>query len=174
MTTGASVGNELLGNEVVDVEGNKVGTVDSVWVDEVAQCVEFLGLSTGWIFGQTHIVPAGAEQVKDDVITLPYTTEKVKGAPHFDKDAEIWPTDENKIYQYFGVERSIEESPSGLLPGQSGEQTVPGDDRAGAGRRLRRFSAGTPSSRAGDLPTDERRDSPGAVPASETDTQTES
>lgn len=122
MTMGTQAPDQLYGYNVVDSEGNKVGTVDGIWVDDATNELEFVGVKTGWMMGKTHIIPAAQAQIDSDgrTITVPYAESKVKDAPSFGTDAELSSDDEDQIYSYYGVDRSTAPSPTGL---PSGERT---------------------------------------------------
>jgi uncharacterized protein (TIGR02271 family) len=110
---------ELFGQDVMGSDGGKIGTVDGVWIDDATSALEFIGVKTGWLAGGSHIIPTAAAQFSDGLIQIPYREDQVKGAPEFDSDAELSPSDENTIYQYYGVDRSTAPSPSGLPDGET-------------------------------------------------------
>jgi uncharacterized protein (TIGR02271 family) len=90
---------------VVDRSENKVGTVDSVWLDHNNQPA-YLAIRTGWLgMGKTHVVPAQNADVRERrrVIRLPYTMDQIKGAPDFDASAQLQSTDEDRIGTYYGA-----------------------------------------------------------------------
>ena len=89
---------------VVDRHENKVGTVDSVWLDHSGQPA-YVAVRTGWLgMGKTHVVPGQNAEVSErrQVIRLPYSTEQIKGAPEFDSTAQLQSTDEDRIGTYYG------------------------------------------------------------------------
>ena len=43
---------QLFGREVTDSSGNKIGSVDGVWVDDATDKLEFVGVKTGWLGGK--------------------------------------------------------------------------------------------------------------------------
>jgi uncharacterized protein (TIGR02271 family) len=89
---------------VADRNENKVGTVDSVWLDHNNQPA-YLAIRTGWLgMGKTHVVPAQGADVSERrrTIRLPYTTEQIKSAPDFDTSAQLQSEDEDRIGTYYG------------------------------------------------------------------------
>lgn len=113
---------QLFGYTVADTEGQQIGQVDGVWVDDATSELEFVGVKTGWLMGKTHVIPAAQAQVDSgsQTITVPYPESRIKDAPSFGTDAELSPDDEEEIYSYYGVDRSTAPSPTGL---PTGEQT---------------------------------------------------
>ena len=104
-TQSADTAHTLLDYKVIDQNGSEIGMVHSFWADQQTGMLEFIGVKTGWLFGQNHVVPV--EKVEVDQATqsvrVPYTTDFVKGAPSFDADAEISDAEEANIFQYYGV-----------------------------------------------------------------------
>jgi uncharacterized protein (TIGR02271 family) len=95
---------------VIGRDGDKVGTVDSVWLDADGDPA-YLAIRTGWLgMGKTHVVPAQRADVSERrrEIRLPYTADELKGAPDFDATANLQSADEERIgtyYQRFGFKR---------------------------------------------------------------------
>lgn len=114
----------LLGYDVMAGSGQKLGTVENVWVDEATNEAEFVGVRTGWLLGKIHVVPTADAQIGGGSIALPYTEDQIKNAPSFDGDSELSPQDEESIYGYFGLGRSTASSPTGLPAGDLGSATT--------------------------------------------------
>lgn len=100
--------------EVVDSAGQKLGTVDGVWVDDATNELEFIGVKTGFLMGKTHVIPTADARIERGTVTVPYPENQIKGAPSFGPDQEFTPEDEDGIYRYYGLNRSTAPSPSGL------------------------------------------------------------
>lgn len=115
---------DLFGYDVVDNSGNKIGTVDSAWVDDATDDLEFVGVKTGWLMGKIHVIPLAAASVDNagQTITVPYGDDQVKNAPSFGSDDELSPDAENEIYSYYGLDRSTAPSPTGLAAGGVSDQ----------------------------------------------------
>ena len=112
--TGDSL-EQMIDYKVVDQDGDPVGTLHSLWSDPTTGAVEFLGVKTGWIFGQNHVVPAEKAELDEsqNVVRLPYTSLFVKEAPTMSADAEISESEEETIYQYYGLGRTADAATSG-------------------------------------------------------------
>jgi len=109
--------DQLYGYEVMDSAGNKLGSVDGVWVDDASDALEFIGVKTGWLMGKTHLIPAENARIGDGQIQVPYPESQVKDAPSYGTDDELSPADEDQIYSYYGLDRSTAPSPTGLATG---------------------------------------------------------
>ncbi len=125
----------LIGFDVQDQSGNKIGDVHNLWVDESGQPA-FLGVKTGWLFGKNHVVPVGAAQVNDRqrIVRLSYSEEKIKAAPSFDADSTLSDADEQRIYSYYGTQRPQfrrQQDMQGQLPPQKPAQGMRETSAAG-------------------------------------------
>jgi len=117
MQTETQSPEQLFDYEVTDSTGNKVGTVDGVWVDDATSELEFIGVKTGWLLGKTHVIPVADAEIGDGSVQVPYSEDQIKGAPSFGTDSELTPEQEDQIYDYYGLDRSTSPSPTGLATG---------------------------------------------------------
>jgi uncharacterized protein (TIGR02271 family) len=131
MNTNTQDPGTLFGADVVDSTGNKIGTVDNVWVDDATNELEFVGVKTGWLFGKTHVIPCADAQISDGQISVPYAEDQIKDAPSYSADDELSPEDEQQVYSYYGLDRTTAPSPTGLASGESG--TGFGSNDSGSG-----------------------------------------
>ncbi len=121
----------LLGYDVLDASGAKIGQVDNVWVDDATQQLEFLGVQTSWLeVGKDHLIPAATASVDtgQHTIQVPYPADQVKDAPSYAADAQLSAADEDSVYTYYGINRSTAPSPTGLAgaTGATGPATTSG------------------------------------------------
>ena len=103
--TGDSL-EQLIDYNVVDQNGDEIGTLHSLWSDPDTGAVEFLGVKTGWLFGHNHVVPAEKAELDEEanLVRLPYTEAFIKEAPSISADAEISEAEEDNIYRYYGID----------------------------------------------------------------------
>jgi uncharacterized protein (TIGR02271 family) len=96
---------QYVDHDVTDQTGNKIGKLTCLWSDSNGEPA-YLGVQTTWLFGKTHVVPAQRAQVNETsrTIRLPYTSEKVKGAPAYDPAAEIDASTEFELRSYYNIE----------------------------------------------------------------------
>ncbi len=104
--TGDSL-EQMIDYKVVDQNGDSIGTLHSLWSDPTTGAVEFLGVKTGWLFGQNHVVPAEKAELDEteNLVRLPYTGAFIKEAPSISAEAEISEEEEENIYQFYGLNR---------------------------------------------------------------------
>ncbi len=102
-TLTASSYQDLIDYNVVDADGDHVGTLHALWSDHERGEIEFLGVKTGWLFGRNHVVPAAAAQIdaEEKYVKLPFQAEFIKQAPTVDADSEISEDQEQEILRYY-------------------------------------------------------------------------
>lgn len=102
----------MIGYDVEDMEGRKVGNVETLWEDHTGQPA-FLGIRTGWLgLGKIHVVPAqyASYSDKSHAIRLPFDEYTIKGAPDFEADSEFTEEGETRLYEYYqgrGIDTSF-------------------------------------------------------------------
>lgn len=126
MDTTTTIPDQVFGYDVIDTDGNKLGSVDNVWVDDATGDLEFVAVKTGWLFGKNHIIPVSDGRIDNDsqAIIVPYSQDQVKGAPSLSSDAELSPDQEDDIYGYYGMSRSMQASPTGLGTGTASDYSA--------------------------------------------------
>ncbi|KAA0975265.1 DUF2382 domain-containing protein [Paeniglutamicibacter gangotriensis] len=102
--------NRLLDSKatVLDSEGNKIGTVGELYLDDRSQDPSWASVKTG-LFGMSQsFVPLDEATVEGDDIRVPYTKEQVKDAPRIDPDGHLEPEDEERLYRHYGLSGDAE------------------------------------------------------------------
>jgi uncharacterized protein (TIGR02271 family) len=95
---------------VCDPEGNKIGKVADIYVDNVTDQPEWLAVHTGLFGTKTSFVPLRSARPDGDAIVVPFDTDKVKGAPKVDPDGELEPEEEQRLYEYYNVKYSEDDA----------------------------------------------------------------
>lgn len=93
----------LLGYEVLDEKGGKIGTVKALWEDYTRQPA-YLGVATSWLdLGRIHLVPAQFATLSERqrCVRLSFPADVVKGAPECHANDEITLSGETKIRDYY-------------------------------------------------------------------------
>lgn len=77
--------DDLVGMEVRDVEGERVGSVDQVVTDTTGDLVRYLAVGVGWLGTRRHMVPVDDVRLGNDgagdFLALPYGEEAVRALP---------------------------------------------------------------------------------------------
>ena len=111
--------NEIEGATIYDLEGEKIGTVDDLYVDDATGEPEWLLLDTGF-FGRDTLVPCRGMRRTEDGFQVAFQKDVVKGAPDVDREGdELSEEDERDLYSYYRIPYSDEQSESILPEGGS-------------------------------------------------------
>jgi sporulation protein YlmC with PRC-barrel domain len=112
---------DIRGLDVYDKDGDEIGTVDGLYVDEEERKVRFLDVAAGGFLGlgEKHfLVPAEAvREVNEDGVVVDHSREKVAGSPPFDTSVVPQAPYQRGIYGYYGYARSGGRAYPGAWPG---------------------------------------------------------
>ncbi|QNE78822.1 DUF2382 domain-containing protein [Streptomyces finlayi] len=133
---------ELDGLNVYDSEGEKVGSVGRVYVDDVTGKPDWITVKTGMFGMKESFVPlAGARRVASD-LHISHPKEKVKDAPRLDADAHLSVSEEEELYRHYGLTKRSTTRAAGSAG--TGTATGPGAPTAtGTGTMGAAGAAGT-------------------------------
>jgi len=112
------------GQKLVGEDGEKIGTIDEIYVDEQTGQPEWLAVSTGLFGSRVSFVPLRDAQRDGDDVRVPYTKEDVKSSPNAEADGALSQDEESRLYSHYGYDYSERRSESGLPEG--GERGVTG------------------------------------------------
>src|SRR3954470_4199869 len=94
----------VIGSNAVDNDGDKLGKVGQVYLDDQTGRPEWDNVSTG-LFGtsETFSPPADAT-LSDGTLRVPYEKAKVKDAPRVEAEqGHLSPAEEEELYRYYGI-----------------------------------------------------------------------
>lgn len=115
------------GQPVYSSDGDKIGKVEEVYVDDETNRPEWLGLGTGLLGTKRALVPVQGLQPRDDGFSVPYSKDQVQDTPDIDDDHVTQET-EARLYAHYGLEYGESRSESGLPEGTRGRSTVDESD----------------------------------------------
>ena len=110
------------GAEIYSSDGEKIGSVEEIFVDEETNQPEWIGLGTGFFGTKRTLVPVQGAERRGDGFTVPYSKGQVKDAPDIDSD-EISQETEAQLYSHYGLAYSERRSDTGLPEGTAGAPT---------------------------------------------------
>ena len=70
------------GQKLVSQDGDKIGTIDEVYIDEQTGKPEWLAVSTGLFGSRVSFVPLAEAQRDGDDVRVPYAKDQVKDSPN--------------------------------------------------------------------------------------------
>jgi uncharacterized protein (TIGR02271 family) len=92
------------GATLVDRDGDKVGTIEAIYVDDRTGEPEWALVNTGLFGTKASFVPlAQATEAGDDVL-VPYDKQLVKDAPRVDTDQHLSEAEERQLWRHYGLE----------------------------------------------------------------------
>jgi len=92
------------GGNVVDNDGDKIGSIGQVYLDDQTGQPEWVTVKTGMFGGGESFVPLREAEVNGNDLRVPYTKDKVKDAPRIeDAESHLSETEEAELYRYYGV-----------------------------------------------------------------------
>jgi uncharacterized protein (TIGR02271 family) len=108
---------QLRGMTAVDRDGDKLGKIEEIYLDQETGKPEWLALKTGIFGGHLSFVPLADARKDGDTITVPYDKGKVKDAPRVEADGQLSQDEEAGLYRYYGLDYSEARSDTGLPQG---------------------------------------------------------
>ncbi|HEU5484509.1 MAG TPA: PRC and DUF2382 domain-containing protein [Microlunatus sp.] len=100
------VGQDQIDNvfdkDVYGSDGERIGGVKQVYLNDESGRPEWLTVSTGLFGTKETFVPLGDADVSGDRVTVPFSKEQVKDAPKVDADGHLSPAEEQELYSYYG------------------------------------------------------------------------
>ena len=95
--------SQAIGKTVYSGEGDKIGKVGQVFLDDQTGRPEFLTVNTGLFGSSESFVPVEGASISGDGVSVPYGKDKVKDAPRVDLDGNhLAESDERRLYEYYG------------------------------------------------------------------------
>ncbi|MFE1322483.1 PRC and DUF2382 domain-containing protein [Kitasatospora phosalacinea] len=94
---------DLIGHKAVDRNGDKIGTVDEVYLDDATGEPEWAAVRTG-IFGRDAFVPLTTSEFAGDELRVPYDKSLIKESPDFGVGQHLSPAQELQLYRYYGLD----------------------------------------------------------------------
>jgi uncharacterized protein (TIGR02271 family) len=126
-----AIEDRYAGYTVYDPDGDKIGKVDDLFVDENDQ-PEYIGVKMGLLGTRSTLIPWQMVEVREDESTLIVSADDahVKDGPTFDDDQDITPEFESGVYSYYGLQQSGSTEDRGTYgeysSGTTGESAGPG------------------------------------------------
>ena len=105
--------SRVIGQDVYDESGSKIGSASEVYLDDETGQPEWLTVRTGLFGTKESFVPIRDADLTNDGLRVPVSKDRVKDAPKIDTDGHLSPQEEQELYRYYGM---------GAGTGQTGQQ----------------------------------------------------
>ena len=104
---------QMRGAPVVASDGEQIGEVEEIYLDNETGKPEWVGVSTGM---KNVLVPLEGADAQENAISVPYGVDQVTSAPAIEAE-EISQEQEQEIYAHYGLSYGESRSGSGLPEG---------------------------------------------------------
>ena len=112
---------QAIGSTVYSTDGDKIGKVGQLFLDDETQRPEFITVNTGLFGTNETFIPVADAQLEGDRLTVPFDKNKVKDAPNVAADGgHLDQDEERRLYEYYGLSYSERSSDTGLAGGVGG------------------------------------------------------
>jgi uncharacterized protein (TIGR02271 family) len=122
---------EWRGQDLLDTDGDKIGTIDEIYIDSRTEQPEWALVKTGLFGGKGTFVPLAQASPEADGVRVPYAKSHVKDAPSIDPDGELSHSEERTLYEHYDVDYGHDESGSGTGTGFGTGAGTTGHDTSG-------------------------------------------
>ena len=95
--------DRVIGKDVYDEAGEKIGSASEVYLDDETGQPEWVTVRTGLFGTKESFVPIRNADLTDDGLRVPVSKERVKDAPKIDTDGHLSPAEEQELYTYYGL-----------------------------------------------------------------------
>ena len=99
---------DLANATAYDVDGDKIGGVQDVYINDTTGQPDFVSVSHGLFGTGDSIVPLRGHSLKDGELHLAFSKDRIKDAPDLDENGHLTNADQEAFYRHYGLE-SVEE-----------------------------------------------------------------
>src|SRR6185295_16923040 len=94
---------ELVGTDVYDVQGEKLGRVGTVYVNDTSHQPEWVTVQTGLFGHRETFVPLAGAQDGHDGLRVRWSKAKIKDAPRIEADGRLSEQESTGLYRYYDL-----------------------------------------------------------------------
>jgi uncharacterized protein (TIGR02271 family) len=161
--------DRVIGADVYDADGDKIGTASEVFLDDQSGNPEWVTVKTGLFGTKETFVPIRDADLTDNGVRVPVSKSAVKDAPKIDTDGHLSPQEEQELYRHYGLgtsDTTVGRADDSQLSGNRTDTTTTtgGNRDAESARDISTAGA------AGDLGTDTSRRDTGRSDTARSDT----
>ena len=92
------------GTTMVDRDGDKVGDIESIYVDDQTGEPEWALVNTGLFGTRSTFVPIAQASAYGDQVQVPFEKQRVKDAPNMDPDGHLSEQEEQELWRHYGLD----------------------------------------------------------------------
>jgi len=95
---------EWRGQELLDNDGDKIGTIEEIYLDTDTDRPEWALVKTGLFGGKGTFVPLQQANPTPAGVQVPFEKSHVKDAPSVDPDGQLSPAEEQTLYRHYDLD----------------------------------------------------------------------
>lgn len=95
---------DLANATAYDVDGEKLGGVKDVYVNDTTGQPDFVSVNHGLFGGGDSIVPLRGHTLRDGELHLAFSKDRVEDAPELDENGHLTTEDQDAFYRHYGLE----------------------------------------------------------------------
>ncbi|MCW2847015.1 MAG: PRC-barrel domain protein [Marmoricola sp.] len=127
-----SEAQEVLGRTVYSGEGEKIGKVGQVFLDDQTGRPEFVPVNTGLFGTSESFVPVQGASLEGEDVSVPYSKAQIKDAPRVDLDGDhLEQADEDRLFAYYDSAAGAATNAAGPSGHDTLGHEIPGHDGSG-------------------------------------------
>lgn len=97
---------DLANATAYDVDGDKVGGVKDVYVNDTTGQPDFVSVNHGLFGGGDSIVPLRGHTLRDGELHLAFPKDRIEDAPDLDENGHLTTEDQDAFYRHYGLENT--------------------------------------------------------------------
>ena len=97
---------DLFNATAYDKDGEKLGDVNEVFVDDQSGQPTFVEVNHGLFGMNSSLVPLRGHDFSGDDLKLGFSKDRIKDAPEFDSDKPLTPEAQSDIFKHYGLENA--------------------------------------------------------------------
>lgn len=116
---------------VVDQNGEKIGKVGQVYLDDTSGEPAWVTVTTGLFGTSESFVPLQGASVQDGEVRVAHNVDMVKNAPRVEADGSITPEEERELFAYYDANNLTNRAQGQDQGVPTGREEMVGQERAG-------------------------------------------
>jgi PRC-barrel domain protein len=92
------------GRTMVDRDGDKVGSIEAIYVDDQSGEPQWALVNTGLFGTKSTFVPLAQANPSGDQVQVPYEKQLIKDAPRMDPDGHLSEAEEQQLWRHYGLD----------------------------------------------------------------------
>ncbi|MDF0531657.1 PRC and DUF2382 domain-containing protein [Tsukamurella sp. 8F] len=101
--------DQLNRSTIVGDQGEKIGSVGQIYVDDRSGTPTFVTIKTGLFGTKETFVPLHKAEQTSDGIRVPYSKDFVKDAPNIEAEGNLTEDEQRNLFEYYGLSSSGEQ-----------------------------------------------------------------